>query len=140
MSYYEKMKDFLKTYPGINDLIHVDSRDINTESFGLFYNGQQILETRKDILGNITRRKQISFVLYRAEVTLDDAIRLDNIGFLENLINWIENNPNKPIFGDKPNEETFELANNTIFEDDNETGVYQIQIKNTFYEEVKHSG
>ena len=133
-----KMKEFIEKYPLLNELVNIDNYDIDPVSYGLFYNGQQIINETKDVLGNKLINKRISFVFYVIDVTMDNYMRLDNIGFLDELIEWIENSKEKPIFGDRPNEEVYELSNNMLFRDDNKIGTYQLQINVTFYKEVKN--
>lgn len=133
-----KMKEFIEKYPLLKELVNVDNYEIDPVSYGLFYNGQQIINETTDILGNKLINKRISFVFYVIDVTMDNYMRLDNIGFLDEFIEWIENNKERPIFGDRPNEETYELSNNMLFRDDNKIGTYQLQINITFYKEVKN--
>ena len=134
-----KIKDFLLTYPKINDLIHIDSTDIKPMNYGLYSNGQQIMSINNDILGNKIITKRLNYVFYVVDVTLADALRLDNICFLEQLIEWLEDNPEKPTFGTNPKNEIWELSNNMLMEDNNKIGVYQLQINITFEKEVNNA-
>lgn len=140
MNYVEKVKEFILTFPDIGELIHIDSNDIDAVNYGLYSNGQTIISNEKDILGNTVIGKQLNLTLNVLNVTKDDIIRLDNLNFLQCLIEFVETSNNKPVFGDFPDRETFQLSNNMLLEDDGTIGSYQLQINITFYKEVKYNG
>lgn len=140
MSYINKIKEFIESYPKIDELIHVDGNELDAKNYGIYSNGQTTINTEIDILGNEIRQKQYNYVFYVVDVTMDDLIKLDNINFLDEFIEWVENNSDKPIFGDIPEREEISLNNNMLYEDDGTTGTYQIQINITFYKEVKKNG
>lgn len=131
VNYVKIMKDFIETYPKINEFIHIDYISDENGEYGLMPNGQTIVSREYDVLGNKIINKQYNFILYATNMTVDDLVRLDNINFLDDFTDWIESQETaKPIFGDLPDEEEWSVQNGMLFElnPDKTTGTYQIQI------------
>lgn len=139
MTKIEKMRNFLSKCPYLKDFANgtVDWCGTEPDNFGIMPAGEAIIERTEDILGNVTIRKQYNVSLYAIQCTLDDVIRIEACGFLENLTEWIDEQAALglvPTFGDIPDEEYISAQNGMLFElsDNGMTGRYQIQIQVIF--------
>ncbi len=134
----KKMRDFILTCPFLlkfTDGILIDWHSQN--KFGLIPTGQSIISREEDVTGNVIVHKQCNFSLYARNFTVDDVIRIETIGFLEEFSNWIEEqsvNGLAPQFGDNPKAEEITAQNGMLFElyEDGQRGCYQLQITVTF--------
>lgn len=135
----EKMKSFIESYPEINQLLHVDYSGNEDGDYGLISNGITIIDTVSDIVGGSIVTKRHNFILYSTNLTVDDITRLDNLNFLEEFSEWVEDSKKKPIFGDNEYEESWEIQNGLLFETNPElhTSTYQIQIGVTFIKNIQ---
>jgi len=135
MNSVEKMRAFIQQYPNLSSFtngIKIDWND--SKSFGLMPMGQSTISRDEDILGNITLKKQYNFALYANRFTVEDVIRIETIGFLDDFSEWIEEQSirgNAPCFGDNPKAEEISAQNGMLYQlyEDGKTGRYQIQIK-----------
>lgn len=129
----DSIKDFILTYPDISEL-HIDYVDDKAHNFAIMPNGQTVISQFKDILGNVIKEKQYNVVLYVVDMAFDDVVRLDNSNWLDNFTKWVEENPNRPILGDYPEEETWAIQNGMLFErhESGDFGTYQLQIGITY--------
>ena len=134
----EKMRDFILTCPFLKNFTNGVLVDWHAQDkFGLMPTGQAIISRKEDIIGNVVVHKQCNFSLYAQNFTIDDVIRIETIGFLEEFSNWIEEqsvNGTAPVFGDNPDEEEITAQNGMLFQlyDDGLSGRYQLQISVTF--------
>lgn len=141
MSKLEKIREFIAKCPCIDkftDDIHIDWTDADPGDYGIMPTGESIIRTEEDILGNKILYKQYNVSLYAMRFTVNDIVRLESSGFLEDFTAWIEEQSfagTAPIFGDNPAEEYITAQNGMLFQlsDNGKTGRYQIQIQ-CFYE------
>lgn len=139
MTKIEKMRSFLSKCPYLKDFANgaIDWCGTEPGNFGIMPAGETVIERIEDILGNVTMRKQYNVSLYAMQCTINDIIRIEACGFLENLTEWIDEQSALgliPTFGDIPDEEYISAQNGMLFELSNNgmTGRYQIQIQATF--------
>lgn len=140
MSKIQQFREFLKSCPLMDDFaeIHIDWTDTEAGNIGIMPTGESIIRRDEDIYGNITLHKQYNLALYAMDFTINDVIRLEFSGWLEDFTEWIEEqsaNHRIPTFGDNPNTEYITAQNGMLFDlsDNGRTGRYQIQIQ-CFYE------
>lgn len=140
MSKIQKFREFLKACPLMDDFaeIHIDWTDAEAGNIGIMPTGESIIRREEDICGNVTLYKQYNLSLYAMDFTVNDVIRLETSGWLEDFTAWIEAqsaNHRIPIFGDNPDTEYITAQNGMLFElsDNGRTGRYQVQIQ-CFYE------
>ncbi|MEZ3495950.1 MAG: hypothetical protein K1V97_00010 [Lachnospiraceae bacterium] len=140
MSKIQKFREFIQSCPLMDDFaeIHIDWTDANAGSIGIMPTGESIVGRIQDVCGNVTLRKQYNVSIYAMEFTIDDVVRLETSGWLEDFTEWIEEQSAKhtiPVFGDNPDVEYMTAQNGMLFyiSDNNRTGRYQIQIQ-CFYE------
>ncbi len=97
---------------------------------------------RKDIEGN--RKMQYPVQITSRVYTATDLDRIANLNFLDDVVSWIDEQnerENYPIFGDNVIVERCEVTNYAYLLNNNEqtqSGVYQIQIKFYYKEEMKN--
>ena len=66
MELLEQIKDWLVTFPQWGEqVLHIDTTAAGPDNCGLFPLGQEILETKQDVLGNISQKLRNSFLLRR---------------------------------------------------------------------------
>lgn len=99
--------------------------------------GCSVIAEERDITGNCYLSKQYNAVLYARGWTVDDVVRLENVDFLDNFQQWVEEQQYMgltPIFGDNPDDEVITAQNGMLFElaEDGQTGLYQIQLSITY--------
>lgn len=131
----EKMRAFIQQYPnlsGFTNGIKIDWND--SKSFGLMPMGQSTISRKEDILGDIILKKQYNFALYANRFTIEDVMRIETIGFLDDFSEWIEEQSirgDAPNFGDNPEAEEISAQNGMLYQmyEDGKAGRYQIQIK-----------
>lgn len=137
----QKIRTFIASCPLIDKFttdVHIDWTDVDAGDYGIMPTGDSIIQTVEDICGNKIRHKQSNFALYATRFTVDDIVRLESAGFLEDFSDWIEDQVqagSAPKFGDDPDNEEMTAQNGMLFQlsPDGRTGLYQIQIQ-CFYE------
>lgn len=145
MSRIEQVREFIAKCPFLDDLsngIHVDWLDVQVGDYGIMPSGESVIKREEDILGNVEVTKQYNYCLYAQRFTLDDVIRVENSGFLEDFSNWIDEQSQMggiPILGDVPKEETVTAQNGMLFAlaPNGQTGRYQIQINHIYKRIIK---
>jgi hypothetical protein len=132
----QKIKDFISSYPKIDRFgeAHIDWTDAEAGNYGIMPTGESVISRTEDIYDNVVIKKQYNVSLYAMHFTVNDLIRLEASGWLEEFTEWIEEQSTMglaPTLGDNPTEEYITAQNGMLFElsDDGITGRYQIQIQ-----------
>lgn len=136
----QKLRDFIASYPNIDRFgeCHIDWTDAEVGNYGIMPTGESVIRREEDITGFVTVYKQYNISLYAMEFTINDIMRLEASGWLEDFTEWIEGQSEcglAPTLGDNPAEEHITAQNGMLFDlsDNGQTGRYQIQIQ-CFYE------
>lgn len=134
------LRDFIASYPNIDRFgeAHIDWSDAEAGNYGIMPTGESVIRREEDILGNTVLYKQYNLSLYAVNFTVNDIIRLETTGWLEDFTEWIEKQSAlglAPKLGDNPDEEYITAQNGMLFEmsENGRTGRYQIQIQ-CYYE------
>lgn len=86
MNIIEIMQNIVKSFPKLNDVLHIDYTTPDTDSYGLSPTGDTLIKS--DILGN--QERQHTFILYAVYQSVNDYDRLANSGLLLELQLWLE--------------------------------------------------
>lgn len=142
MNKLQKMREFLATCPLLSvlaDGIHVDWTADAPENFGIMPTGEVVVDRKENVLGEVFLLKQYNFSLFARMFTPNDVSRLENCGFFEDFIDWIEEQQvfgNVPAFGGEEfgREEMLTAQNGILYDLDEggDTGTYQIQLQKTY--------
>ena len=109
MQELEKMRQWLKTYPGWQEgwKLSADNTEGSSGSCGLFPQGMEVTARYEDVMGNITLRCRYGFYLEmmvscdeKQEKTAQEVMDLQNWVQLQSIRRMT------PAFGDVPEEET----------------------------------
>lgn len=136
MTDLEKMRAFVRTFPGAGELsrLDIDYTDKVPNSAGLFPAGLVEVRRRADLLGNVEVDDQYNFALYTTLEKYEDAP--DNAEWQMGFQAWVQEQSAlrlAPTFGDYPLRERMTAQNGAIFSADPEgTAIYAIQISCTF--------
>ena len=140
MSKIQKFREFISTCPLMDSFaeIHIDWTNSEAGSIGIMPAGESVVRRDEDICGNVILHKQYNVALYATDFTINDVVRLETSGWLEDFTEWVEEKSAKhliPVLGDNPDTEYMTAQNGMLFElsDNGRTGRYQIQIQ-CFYE------
>lgn len=136
MTAIEKIRDFVKRYPGADIFrdFHVDYTDQIPCNGGVFPSGLVEISRRRDILGNTTVINQYNFGLYYVfeKSPGDDVGAAENADWVMDFQEWVQKQSisgNAPIFGDEPNSETITAQNGVLYGADKEgTAMYMVQL------------
>lgn len=148
MTALEKMRDWMKTYPGY-DILHgfqVDYTDQIPANGGIFPNGLVEVERRRDIVGNVSVTNQYNFGLYYVfeKSPGDDLGAAINADWVMDFQEWVQAQSAMglaPAFGDEPSMEQISAQNGVMYDTDDEgTATYMVQLSVTFIKkfEVKN--
>lgn len=148
MTALEKMREWLKTYPGY-DILHdfqVDYTDQVPANGGIFPNGLVEVERRRDIVGNVSVTNQYNFGLYYVfeKSPGDDTGAAINADWVMDFQEWVQAQSAcrlAPVFGDEPSMEQISAQNGVMYDSDDEgTATYMVQLSVTFIKkfEVKN--
>lgn len=140
MTPLEKLKNWLKTYPGFDILstFRVDYTDQVPGNGGVYPSGLVELERRSDIMGSITAANQYNFGLYYVfEKALGDDIGASvNADWIMDFQEWVQAQSatgQAPAFGDTPREECIMAQNGVLYEaDKGGTATYMVQLSVQF--------
>lgn len=147
MTDLEKLKNWLKTYPGAETLndFQVDYTDRLPGGLGMFPSGLVEIERKKDIVGNVVVRNQYNFGLYIVfpKSPGDDVASQVNADWVMDFQRWVQAQSIRnlaPAFGNTDlKNETMSAQNGALFESDDEgVAMYMVQLSatfKTFYEE-----
>lgn len=141
MSKIQKIREFIAGCPFMDKFtndVHIDWTSENIGDYGLIPTGESVIETQRDVLENKVIYKRYDVSLCAMHFTVNDIIRIESNGFLEEFIQWIEQQSNTgsaPTFGDNPADEYMTAANGMLYQlsSDGTTGRYEIKIQ-CFYE------
>jgi hypothetical protein len=157
MSIIKAVQDYLTTYEGMElqtveveetkagpliksiNRVLTDRTDKEASSYALQPAGNS--RVKKDILGNKTYEND--YVFYAKEAAGAEVDRQDNYSFLESLFEWLEEQDEAENFPELPTVYTAEsltVANIVLFELEDHTGLYQIQIKFRYRKEKSING
>lgn len=141
MTDIEKMREWLKTFPGIiPDNFQIDYTDEIPGNAGLFPTGMQEINRSTSIGGDVTVRNQYNFGLYAVfEKPMDaDEISSLNANWVMSLQKWVQEQSARglaPVFGNINISSEVIKAQNGMFYGSKEngiTGMYMITITVTF--------
>ena len=99
----KKMKQWLETFPGWEDVLQFDYTDAVPGHSGLYPKGITELSSREDVLGNRRTRYSCAFTLRRAAAPGEENAR-----WLLAFQNWVAEQDRlglAPKFGDEPKTE-----------------------------------
>ena len=136
MTALEKIREWIKEYPGYDDLreFSVDYTEATPANGGLMPVGLTELRRDEDILGNVTITNQYSFTLYFVFTKSpgDDAGAEYNAQWIMNFQSWVQERAARrqtPIFGDDVKKEIIRAQNGTLLGANEEgTAVYTVQL------------
>ena len=140
MTALEKIRDFVKSYPG-SDIFrdfHVDYTDQIPFNGGLFPSGLVEVSRKGDILGNTTVTNQYNCGLYYVveEALGDDVGSMENADWVMDFQEWVQRKSvlrESPTFGDDPESETITAQNGVLYDADEEgTAMYMVQLSVKF--------
>lgn len=140
MSALNKVREWLKTFPGIDRLqqLQVDYYDAQPDNGSIDPSGAQIISKREDILGNVTLEKQYNFGLYFSleKSPGDDTGATDNAAWVMELQDWINDQSAlrlAPTFGDEPRTEEIRAQNGGVQAASKEgVAIYMVQLSINF--------
>ena len=74
MELLEQIKNWLVTFPQWDEqVLHIDTTAGKPDCCGLFPLGQELLETKQDVLGNVSQKLRYSFLLRRVAPRQESA-------------------------------------------------------------------
>lgn len=148
MTALEKIRDFVKSYPGsdIFRQFHIDYTDQIPFNGGVFPSGLVEISRTRDIMGNVTTVNQYNFGLYYVfeKSPGDDIGASENADWVMDFQEWVQKQSVLsacPVFGDYPKRETIAAQNGVLYDADKEgTAVYMVQLTVQFIKkyEVKN--
>lgn len=141
MTDLEKLKAWLKTYPGADALkdFQVDYTDRLPGGLGLFPSGLTEIERRADVVGDVMVWNQYNFGLYIVfpKSPGDDTGSQVNADWVMDFQKWVQAQSVRhlaPTFGNTDQRsENMSAQNGALFESDDEgTAMYMVQLSVTF--------
>lgn len=145
MTALEKIREFVKSYPGFDILsrFQVDYTDQIPNNGGVFPSGLVEISRKKDILGNTTITDQYNFGLYYVfeKAPGDDTGATINADWLMDFQEWVQEQSvtgQAPVFGDVPREERIMAQNGVLYDADDEgLATYMVQLSVQFVKVFK---
>ena len=136
MTAIEKIRDFVKSYPGAEAIqgFHIDYTDQIPFNGGVFPSGLVEVSRARDILGNTIVTNQYNFGLYYVfeKSPGDDVGATENADWVMGFQEWVQKQSisgNAPTFGDEPRSETITAQNGVLYSADEEgTAMYMVQL------------
>ena len=136
MSDLEKIRDWLKDYPGTLPVqgLKVDYFSSHPDDGSIDPSGLIEVSRTADIMGNVTVENQLNFALYFTllKSPADDQGATENADLLLDLQKWIQEQSLRhlvPVFGDDPDGETIKAQNGALHLTDEEgIGIYTVQL------------
>lgn len=140
MTALEKIREWIKTYPGCSQLreLSVDYTEAAPANGGVNPTGLMEVSRQRDILGNVTATNQYNFTLYFvfAKAPGDDVGAEENAQWLMDFQDWVQSQSitgKAPVFGDAFQQEAIKAQNGSLFTGDSEgTAVYSAQLSVQF--------
>ena len=136
MTAIEKIRDFVKSYPGAEAIqgFHIDYTDQIPFNGGVFPSGLVEVSRVRDILGNTNVTNQYNFGLYYVfeKSPGDDVGAAENADWVMDFQEWVQKQSisgTAPTFGDEPRSETITAQNGVLYSADEEgTAMYMVQL------------
>ena len=141
MSDLDRLREWLKTYPGAEQLaqMNVDYTDALPGQFGVFPSGLVEISRRRDIVGDTTVQNQYNFAIYIVfpKSPGDDAGALINADWVMDFQKWVQEQSitgKAPTFGNySVRTETMSAQNGALYEADAEgLAMYMVQLSAVF--------
>ena len=139
MTALEKLKEFIERYDEYDILrdFSVDYIDRMPSSGAVYPAGLVELSRSGDIVGNVTVNNQYNFSIYYCfeKAEGDDVGAAINADWLSGFQEWVQEQSatgKAPVFGDVPHEERISAQNGVLFEADEVTAIYMVQLSVTF--------
>ena len=139
MTALEKLKEFIERYDEYDILrdFSVDYIDRMPSSGAVYPAGLVELSRSSDIVGNVTVNNQYNFSIYYCfeKAAGDDIGAAVNADWVAGFQEWVQKQSatgQAPIFGDVPHEERISAQNGVLFEADEGTAIYMVQLSVTF--------
>ena len=135
MTALEKVIAWLRTFPlWKEETLHVDYLAAVPGNAGLYPGGLEELSRRTDVLGNVTVRNRLHFVLYLRTAGQQD--NGENSLWLMEFQNWVQAQSAAglaPVFGDAPKDETIRAERGKLHNaDQTGTGKYAVTLTAEF--------
>ena len=136
MNKLQKIRDWLKTYPGTLPVqnLRVDYISARSDDGSIEPSGLIEVSRTKDVLGNVTVENQLNFALYFTLLKApdEDDGATENADLLLDLQRWVQEQAIlrlAPTFGDDPDLETIKAQNGALlFTDEEGIGIYTVQL------------
>ncbi len=144
MSDLEKLKAWLQTYPGADQLadFQVDYTDQLPGSFGVFPAGLVEVARQENILGDVSVQNQYNFALYLVlpKAPGDDVGAAINADWVMDFQRWVQAQSvthKAPTFGNvNEGEETLSAQNGALYDADEEgLAMYMVSLQAVFQTE-----
>lgn len=139
MTALEKVRRWIATFPEYSILneFQVDYTDQVPANGGIFPNGLVEVDRREDLLGNITVTNQYNFGIYCVfeKSPGDDAGATVNAGWVMSFQEWVQAQSVRglaPRFGNTGGREVVQAQNGALYEADEGTGTYLVQLSVLF--------
>ncbi len=139
MTALERIKEWIGTFPGFDILsaFQVDYTSQAPNNGGLFPAGLVEVDRREDILGNVEVINQYNFGIYYVltKSVGDDEGSQANADWLMEFQEWVQEQSTlkmAPTFGDEPGREQITAQNGILYEADDGTATYMVQLSVTF--------
>lgn len=140
MSALSKVREWLKTFPGIDKVqeLNVDYYSTQLDNSSIAPSGLVEISRSEDILGNVTVENQYNFKLFFVfpKAPGDDEGSTENADWLLDFQEWVQEQSIKrlvPAFGDDPKNETVKAQNGTNeYADIEGTGIYTVLLSINF--------
>ena len=139
MTALEKITELIDRYDRFDILKHfrVDYIDRMPSSSAVYPAGLVELSRGGDIVGNVTVVNQYNFSIYYCfeKAAGDDIGATINADWLAGFQEWVQEQSatgKAPVFGDVPHDEKISAQNGVLFEADEGTAIYMVQLSVTF--------
>ena len=139
MTALEKLKEFIERYDEYDILrdFSVDYIDRMPSSGAVYPAGLVELSRSTDIVGNVTVNNQYNFSIYYCfeKAEKDDVGAAINADWVAGFQEWVQEQSatgKAPAFGDVPHEEKISAQNGVLFEADEGTAIYMVQLSVTY--------
>lgn len=138
MSIMKSMRSFIASCPHMDRFTggSIDLTDSDAETYGIIGNGDSVVKRYR---GGIAKR-QFDCMLVARNWTTEDVDRLENSGFVEDFIFWVEDSSHRrsfPILDSGLTAISISASNGMLayYDETATTGEYQIQIQLIYMKE-----
>lgn len=139
MTALEKIRAWVAEYPDFDilDQFQVDYTDQAPSNGGIFPSGLVEIARTSDIIGNRTVTNQYNFGLYYVfeKATDDDIGATINADWVMGFQEWVQEQSitgAAPTFGDVPHTEVISAQNGVLYDVNEGTGTYMVQLSVQF--------